>query len=222
MLFAPTSNIPLAKRKLFDEKKSNSESFIFILLIVTVVIFFFGLFQYFKKTKPKRLKEKLEDLEERKRHLLHFAAGENQKVIKLEKASEYSPYIVRTLFVLLIVAYDCILIHVYPPNNSLLKDITLYNATLLSGILFASFIFKGKLLKIEDIVSYISNKVDNWLFNYYFPKTERRINSGDAYKEDIQKLDIEIASIKIKLSSFEGYSLGELSQKLSKNQTTKK
>ena len=114
-----------------------------------------------------------------------------------------TPYLVRTLLTLLLFVYDWLMKHYFSKPNmdivTTLKDITVYNATLLSLFLCISFIFKGEVFKIEELVKYMNGSICSIIFYHYYPKSEMSKSTSDYYQEDIDKRNYRILEIESEL-----------------------
>jgi hypothetical protein len=164
----------------------------FILLLVAFVAFF----KFFKKDEDSRDEEELISMRQRENILRYLENGNQKKLLRIEELNRNMPLYIRVLFVVTLFAVDCCVykfsIDSIATLTQILKDITVWNATFLTLFICFAFLTQGKIVKIEDIVAYINEKIKDKWFEYFFTKADSRINSSNWYKEDIAKIGKEI------------------------------
>ena len=176
----------------------------FLLILLVVVLFLPGIFKFLRDSKKVRLETEYSEIEEQKRILLHLKSGNERNLNWLEKMHNIMPYFIRICFLIIFIGYDLLMYSVFSkPYSDFLtfsKEVTIYNATLLTFILAVAFVMKGKLFKLEELVESMNSAIYNECFEYYFPKVEIEYNSQTNYKEDIIKRDNRLKEIKIELN----------------------
>jgi hypothetical protein len=148
------------------EKQNNKISdrwFFWLLLALGLVFVLIPLIFYiYRKQKKKRLEDELANLEKRKQIINHFKSDDDKKLADLEKWYKNLPYAIRIAIVLFVILFDFVIFKIFINPcvglTTILKDITAWNATILSLFLFVVFIAKGKIVKLEDIVVAIQKK----------------------------------------------------------------
>lgn len=188
-----------------NQNKEGRRIWIMIILIIVVLVLILPkLFKYFKKSRRTRLEEEIEQLEAEIRILQPLKNGEQKQLERFEFLNKYVPYLIRVFFVISLFVYDYVMLVYFHKINSeltiILKEVTIYNASFLSVLLCITFIFNGKMWKIEEMITYINQSINNQVFNYYFSKTDRRQNSKTWYREDIEKRESQIVDLKVELT----------------------
>ena len=179
---------------------------IVVLIICLVALFFYLLFKFLKKEKNEKLNEEKNQYLEQIGILSMLKISEAKKIKSLEWFNRHLPILIRFIFVTILGVYDWICwfllsLHSSTSTTNILKDITVYNATLLTLFLCLAFLFQGKLWKLEDLILYMNNEINDKVFHYYFSKMDKRKDSECFYEEDILKCKIRIEEIDKELKS---------------------
>ena len=197
-------NEPITKEN--KENISPDKGVILVLTILVVGLFLYLIFKFVKKEKREKLKEEKKQCLEQIGILSMLKISEVRKIESLEWFNRNLPLLIRGILITLLGIYDWICwsffsLHSNISTTNILKDITIYNATLISLFLCFAFLFQGKLWKLEDLILYIDNEINNKVFNYYFSKMDKRKNSECFYEEDILKRKLRIEEIEEQLNS---------------------
>ncbi len=186
-----------------SEKQKNkiwgSCFFWFLLVLGLVFLIIPWIIDIYRKSKKKRLEDELKNLENRKYIIIYFKNDDDKKLTNLEKWYKKLPYAIRTAIVFLVLLIDFgifkIFINPCVGLTAILKDITAWNATILSVYLSVIFIRQGKIVKLEDIVTSIQRKVEHISFNCYFPEVTQKIESLQSHKKNTTEIDNRITQI---------------------------
>jgi H+/gluconate symporter-like permease len=188
------------------KKRKNGNSIKTIIIIITIVFVLLLplIIDYLRKSREIRDEEEKKQIETEVTILHHLKKEEHKKLQQLEILNKYVPYIIRFSLVLFLSVYDYKMCQYFGKGSNelidILKEVTIYNASLLSVILCIAFIFNGKMWKIEEIIAYVNQSIKDKVFNYYFPEVDMRQNSKNWYREDIEKREIRIQEINDRLN----------------------
>ena len=132
-----------------------------------------------------------------------------KKVKRYQKAYDITPTVLRISFVIVLVIYDVTMIHFFAVDNNklnitgILKDVTIWNATLLSIFVCISFILRGRIIKLEDLVAKTTKKVDEFCLKFYGEKTEIVMNNLSTSDNKIVEIDKDLTLTEKKLKIFD-------------------